>query len=296
MDLRLLKTFQAIVKWGSFQRAAEELQYVQSTVTMQIQKLESDLGVKLLDRSKKVRLTEAGRLLYEQATLLLKNYEYLQNLIKEWSQGEAGILRLGVMEPTASWRLPALLAPFRERYPKVQFRIQVANTYVLHQMLEEDAIDLAICTIPEIGGGTVFEPLFVEKLGLLVPKDSELARKPEVVLKDLEDQSLLLTTSTCPYRRELERLLLEKGVSPKYGPEIGSLSALQFYVEAGFGVAVVPCITVSPPPEGTVLKPIADLNSGLVTGLMRKSNSLLLSLAGERLIDTLRSGLTHSAL
>lgn len=296
MDLRLLKTFQTIVKRRSFQKAAEELQYVQSTVTMQIKKLESDLGVQLLERSKKVRLTEAGRLFYEQAELLLKNYEYLQNLMKEWEQGEAGMIRLGAMEPAASWRLPALLASFRERHPNVQLRMQIANTYVLHRMLEDDIIDLAICTTPDSGEGMLFEPLFTEKLGLLVPAGSELSAKPEIVLQDLENQPLLLTTTACPFRRELERLLAEKGVTPKWGPEVGTLSALPFYVKQGFGGAFVPCITVAPPPEGTVLKPIADWNVGLVTGLLRKSGNTTLGLAGDRLLAALRESLTNSAL
>lgn len=64
MDLKTLKTFQTIVNFGSFNRAAEEMNYAQSTVTMQIQRLESDLGCQLLERGKQITLTEAGRLLY----------------------------------------------------------------------------------------------------------------------------------------------------------------------------------------------------------------------------------------
>ena len=72
MDLKSVKTFETIARLGSFQKAADELKYVQSTVTMQIQKLESDLGVKLFERGRKIQLTEAGRVFFEKADLLLK--------------------------------------------------------------------------------------------------------------------------------------------------------------------------------------------------------------------------------
>ncbi|MGG1598305.1 LysR family transcriptional regulator [Paenibacillus naphthalenovorans] len=293
MDLRTIKTFQTIVKLGSFQRAAEELKYVQSTITMHIQKLESDLGVKLLERSKKVCLTEAGRLFHEKADLLLKDYEYLQSAMTEWIQGEAGVVRLGVMEPAASYRLPKILAPFMERYPKVQISIQIGNTYVLREMLIEGKIDLAICSVPDTGLGTTFEPLFAEKVALLVPKQDDLAGKHEIYLKDLRGKRLLLTTTICPYRKKLEAALLEKGGSPYFGIEISTMSALKYYVQANFGIAVVPIITVTPPPEGTVLKPIHDLDTGLVTGILLKSDYKALGSAGEKLISTLRDGLLN---
>lgn len=73
MDLKTLKTFQMIVKHGSFIRAADEMNYVQSTVTMQIQKLESELGIQLIERGKKISLTEAGRLFYDQSLQIVKS-------------------------------------------------------------------------------------------------------------------------------------------------------------------------------------------------------------------------------
>jgi DNA-binding transcriptional LysR family regulator len=291
MDIRTIKTFQTIVKLGSFQRAADELQYGQSTVTMHIQKLEMDLGVKLLDRGKKLRLTEAGRLFNEKSDLLLKDYDFLSNTMTEFIKGEAGVIRLGAMEPTASYRLPQILGPFMLQYPKVQVSIQIGNTTVLNQMLADDEIDLAICTTPESGISNAFEPLFVEQLGLLIPENHQLASKETIYLHDLQHEKLLITTPVCPYRKKLESSLLEKGGSPYDGMEIGNMAALKYYVEADFGIAVVPIITVSPPPSRTVLKQIDDLDSGLVTGILRKKEGSLFSSATEKLTAALKKGL-----
>src|SRR5689334_15719348 len=118
MDFKAMKTFHLILKYGSFNRAAEEMNYAQSTVTMQIQKLESDLGVQLIERGKTIRLTEAGRLFYEQSLQILKSTEQLQANLTDMQAGEAGNIRLGVTEPTASHRLPEVIQGFLSRFPK----------------------------------------------------------------------------------------------------------------------------------------------------------------------------------
>ncbi|MEK8128010.1 LysR family transcriptional regulator [Paenibacillus filicis] len=291
MDIRTIKTFQTIIRLGSFHRAAEELQYGQSTVTMHIQKLEGDLGVKLLERGKKLKLTEAGRLFHQNADLLLKDYDYLHASMNELIQGEAGNVRLGVMEPTASYRLPQILGPFMQEHPKVKVSIQIGNTFILSQMLSEGVIDLAICSTPETGLEHTFEPLFNERLALLTPDTHRLAAKDLVYLRDLQHENILITTSVCPYRQKLEKALLEKGGSPYTGMEIGNMAALKYYVQAGFGIAVVPVITAVPTPPGTVLQNIHDLDSGLVTGMLRKQNGSTFSSAAEKLIGILRKGL-----
>ncbi|WP_159884583.1 LysR family transcriptional regulator [Paenibacillus puerhi] len=291
MDIRTIKTFQTIIKLGSFHRAAEELQYGQSTVTMHIQKLEGDLGVKLLERGKKLKLTEAGRLFHQNADLLLKDYDYLQSSMNELIQGEAGNVRLGVMEPTASYRLPQILSPFLQQHPKLKVSIQIGNTFILSQMLNEGLIDLAICSTPETGLEHTFEPLFNERLALLMPASHRLASMDLIFLRDLQHENILITTSVCPYRQKLESSLLEKGGSPYSGMEIGNMAALKYYVQAGFGIAVVPVITAVPSPPGTILKTIHDLDSGLVTGMLRKQNGSHFSSAAEKLIAILRKEL-----
>ncbi|WNR43099.1 LysR family transcriptional regulator [Paenibacillus roseipurpureus] len=294
MDIRNIKTFQTIIRLGSFQRAAEELQYGQSTVTMHIQKLESDLGVKLLERGKKLTLTEAGRLFHHNADLLLKDYDFLQTSMDELLKGDAGVIRLGVMEPTASYRLPQLLGPFLRQHPKVKISIHIGNTTVLGQMLYEGSIDMAICSTPPSGLDHTFEPLFIETLALLLPEAHPLASKSSIQLRDLQHEHLLITNVQCPYRQKLEHALLERGGSPYSGMEIGNMAALKYYVQAQFGIAVVPVITATPSPQGTVLKPIDDLDSGLVTGLLRKMNGSAFSVATENLINIFRTELRSS--
>ncbi|MFC5464101.1 LysR family transcriptional regulator [Lederbergia graminis] len=273
MDLRTIKTFQTIVKCGSFQQAAEQLNYAQSTVTTQIKKLENDLGVTLLERGNHLQLTEAGRLLYEKGELLLRSFDHVKQSMTELVEGEAGILRIGVMEPMASYRLPVLLTMFSKQFPKVQISLQIHGSSVLADMVEKEEIDIAICAAPDIYRDTEFDPIFSEKVALLIPETHRLSKVEHVKLVDLYNEKLLITNSTCPFRGNFERKLLESGIIPSYGMEVSNLMALKYYVQAGFGAAIVPLITIQPPPVGTVMKHIMDFPSGLTVGSLRKVNN-----------------------
>lgn len=289
MDLRTVKTFQTIARLGSFQQAAEELKYVQSTVTMQIQKLESDLGIKLIERGKKIHLTEAGRLFYEKADVLLRHLDYVKDTMHEWLHGEAGKVRIGAIEPMAIYRLPNILAPFSKRYPKVQISIQVNNTQTLTKMIKEGEIDIAICNTPILDHTTLFEPLLLEEVSLLLPENHRLVHKDKVYLSDFKEEQLLLSAFVCNYRISLEKSLLEAGVNPNIGLEINSMAALKEYVQAGLGIAVVPDIMVASPPSGTIARKIADLNVGVMTGILRKTNATITSGTSiDRLITSIK--------
>lgn len=174
MDLKALKTLQTIVNTGSFNRAAEELNYAQSTVTMQIQRLESDLGCILLERGKQIRLTEAGRLLYEQSLHIVKDIENLQSSLSDLKIGEAGHVRLGVTDPTASYRLPKLLSVFLEQYPKIKVSIEIAGTTALSELLRRGDLDLAVCSAPELGQELILNLYLWRNLCCLYPKNIRL--------------------------------------------------------------------------------------------------------------------------
>jgi len=294
VDLRTIKTFKAVVKYRSFQRAAEELNYAQSTVTTHIKNLEAELGVTLIKRGKNLQLTEAGRLLSEKGEFLLKGFKNLQSSLEEIVQGEAGIIRIGVMEPTASYRLPPLLAYFRKKYPKIQLNIQIHSSKSLVDMIRKDEIDIAICTAPEMATDTIFDPLFSEEVVLLVPIEHHLSQKEIICLKDLKNEQLLMTSSSCPFRNNLEKKMIESGINPLYGIEISNMLALKHYVQSALGIAVVPRITVKAPPKGTVIKPIVDFNKGLTVGILRNSERFYNSKSIERLIEILYTNLVNN--
>ncbi|MBF2482516.1 LysR family transcriptional regulator, partial [Listeria seeligeri] len=98
MEFRTIKTFYTVVNTGSFQRAAEVLNYSQPTISMRIKQLEQDLDVQLFERGKILKLTHAGRLFYERAGQLIAQYEVLDHTIFDLKNGNAGLIKVGISE------------------------------------------------------------------------------------------------------------------------------------------------------------------------------------------------------
>ncbi|MEC0226682.1 LysR family transcriptional regulator [Paenibacillus alba] len=288
MDFKTLKTFQTIVKYGSFIRAAEEMNYVQSTVTMQMQKLEAELGILLIERGKKFRLTEAGRLFHEQSLQIVKHMDQLQTNLSDLQMGDAGDIRLGVTEPTASYRLPAILGSFLSEYPKIRISVEIGNTPTLAERLHRGEIDLALCSAPDWSSELYFEPLFKESFVVLMPENHELAQQPLITPEHLRGHRLLITAATCPYRRKLERVLQETGSHPLDTMEIGSMTALQFYVESGLGIALVPEITLRPVPAGTTVRTLSGDLIDMTFGILSQPSEYPLSQASLKLYQALK--------
>lgn len=269
MELRHLESFQAIVREGSFIQAAEKLQYAQSTITVHMQQLEAELGVKLfVRRGKPVQLTEAGRALQEQADLLMQRALALQQALKDVVAGETGHLRIGAIEPTASLRLTPLLVPFCQAHPKLHLTLEVGGTQVVSQRVAAGALDVGICSPPAPHLGLTFEPLFVEPLAVLLPETNPLASRESLSPADLVDQRLLLTERGCEYRAMIETTLLSQGTNPFSGIEMGSVEALKRAVQGGLGCAIIPRAAACPPLSQTVIRDLHGVDLHLAVGLV----------------------------
>ncbi|MGO0059206.1 LysR family transcriptional regulator [Brevibacillus fluminis] len=292
MDLRFLKTFQTIVRSGSFQQAAEKLQYAQSTVTAQIQKLESDLGILLFDRiGKRAVLTEAGRLLYEQSKQILQDVEKLQQTITDISTGYSGHVRIGAIEPTASVRLPGLIRQFCQERPLVNLTLEVGTALPLHQRILADELDFAISTMPASGLGLMFEPLFSERFGLLVPADHPFADQPHVPAADLSRHRLILPEPTCAYKEMIERILMENDIKLQSNLQIGSIDAMKQLVQAKVGIALIPLSSSATLADGVLLKPVEDIKLQVSIGLVHREEHHRFGLAVKAFLDLCRSEL-----
>jgi len=295
MEMRMIKTFQTIVKLGSFQQAAEALQYSQPAITLHMQKLEADLGAKLIHRGKKIELTEAGKIFYARAEMLLREYDFLTHTIADIQQGEAGYVRLGVSEPTASHRLPAILSAFRAHHPKVKLNVRIGDSKLLNELLIDEQLDFAVCPSPEASLDTEFQPLLFEPMALLVYEDHPFAEKNEVRLKDLKDHHLLFTPPNCPIRIRIEQLLKEHIGNDYQAIEISNIRSHKYYVQAKLGITIAPVATIAPEIPGTTIRKLLDLNIGPLVGILRKRNMPIGS-AGEKLMQDIRSALLQRHL
>src|SRR5262249_19618917 len=268
MELRHITTLHAIVRHGTFRRAAQALNYSQSAVTAHVKQLERDLDVALFTRrGKHVAITEAGRVLAEQGGWLLERASLLRELMSNLAAGDAGHVRLGAIEPVASLRLPSLIARFCGSRPRVGLTLEIGGTETIGRRVASGDLDLGICATPPARLGLAFEPLFVERLVLLIPRRHPLARKPPRAPTDLAGCRLLMSAEGCAYRAVVEQALGARGTNPYSGIEIGSLAGLVVAVRDGLGVAIVPDACVRPRPLDTVVRRLDAPELAVTVGL-----------------------------
>lgn len=285
MEFKHLQTFQAVAAEGSFLKAAEKLQYAQSTITLHIQKLEEELGVLLFSRQgRRTELTVAGRTLQSHADHLLYRAAQLQQAMTGLVSGEAGQLRIGAVEPVASVHLPVVLVQFCQKYPKVRLTLEVGVTQVISRRVAAGELDLAICSPPAANLGLDFELLFQDPISLLLPESHPLADAQEITVASLAEARLILTEEHCPHRDVLEKALLTYGINPYSGIESMSSGALKQMVHYGLGIGVLPAAAIAPLPLNTVERRLSDLDLKLSIGLAINSEvnipgSVLCSLA-----------------
>lgn len=247
MDLRQLKTFQTVAQTSSFTRAAERLDYAQSSVTAQIRALEDELGVRLFDRlGRHVTLTEAGLRLLGYAEKILDLADEAAHAIAT-SDEPSGPLIIAAPETLSTYRLPPLLKQYRARFPRVQLTLRSLAVSEALTQLREGRIDVAVLLAepPPAVTGITIRPLVRENFLLLAAPEHPLAGRGCVEAEDLRETALLLTEAGCTYRTAFENRLLAAGVRPTTVMEFGSVEAIKQCVMANLGVAFLPEIAVT---------------------------------------------------
>lgn len=276
MDLRHLVTFEAILREGSFARAARAQGYSQSTVTLHVQELEKALGVPLFHRrGRRASLSDAGVALASRCRPVLDGLDSLKRTMTELRAGTGGELRVGSIEPAASRRLVPMLAAFCRARPGLQVRLEVGGSATISGQVAAGHLDLGLCSLPSPELQLRFEPLFAERMALLLPARHPLARRRRVRARDLRGQRLLLTEQGCAYRRTIEATLRGAGAEVECRMEIGSIAALIGAVQNGLGIAIVPVLAARPAPARTVLRDLVDPDVSLPVGLVRRENGVL---------------------
>lgn len=245
MELRQLTTFRMVATLLSFSRAAESLNYVQSSVTTQIQLLEEELGVRLFDRlGKRVALTDAGKRLLQYTERILQLVEETRSVVTN-EEIPGGTLTITAPETLCSYRLPALLRQFRARFPQVKLIFRLSTFIDPWRSVSEGSADIAFAIAEPIHSNMlVTEILIPEPLLILAPHDHRLSQLPVIDPMDLNGETFLLT-EIGSYRNVLERALNEVGVHLTINLDFSSVEAIKQCAMAGMGIAFLPAVTVA---------------------------------------------------
>jgi len=245
MELRQLTTFRMVATTLSFSRAADALNYVQSSVTAQIQTLEEDLGTRLFDRlGKRVALTDAGTRLLPYAEKILSLAEEARGVVVG-GDIPIGTLTITAPESICTYRLPALLRQFHTSFPQVRLQFRPHTVGDLRRCVSDGEVDVAfMIDEPLHSTALIIEHMAQEPLLLLASPDHRLAQLPTLSAFDLEGEPFLLTEVGCTYRNTLERAFNEAGIHPSTNLEFSSVETIKQCAIAAMGLTFLPAITV----------------------------------------------------
>ena len=285
----------SVAKHGHFAKAAAACHVTQPTLSMQIQKLEDDLGAVLFDRSKKpILLTPIGERLIQQMQLIHFEAKKIEEIIK---QGEGAIkkgeLRLGIIPTITPYLLPRLMKGMAKLYPEINLVISELQTSKIIDALENDEIDVGLLATP-LKHPRIFEyALFYEPFYILCRKDHELAAKKKVHHQDLKfDDLWLLEEGHCLRHQVLDVCSLKKNRKDKkqFSFESGNLETLKNLVESYGGHTLIPQLASEKIGRNTELKeferPIPAREVGLVYRREHYKVELIEAL-GEAILDSI---------
>jgi DNA-binding transcriptional LysR family regulator len=262
MELRHLRYFTAVAEELHFTRAAARLGIRQPPLSAQIRQLEREMGTPLLRRlTRGVELTDAGRLLLDQARAILQQVEQAKADVQRCIRGETGHLHVGFASATY---FPAVVAAifrdFTQRYPGVTISPEQSTSPSLADGLRAGRIDMALIRPPVSGtDGLALDLLVEEDMLVALPAAHALARRKAVPLDALAAETFILFPRAAgPGLYDLViSACRAAGFSPRIGPEAPQIVASVAMVAAGFGIALVPRSVGQIQIEGTVYRPIA---------------------------------------
>lgn len=266
MELRQLVYFDAIIRHGGFTRAAEQLHVAQPAVSAQIRRLETELGVTLLERTtRRVRLTQAGELLLGRARRALGELDGARADLAELADVLRGRVRIGALQATGPFDLPAALAGFHARYPGVELSLRSGRLRELLAALDADEIDLAIGPLrDEVPDRFTAHALFTEELVLLTALGHPLAHQGALPLGAVRDDPFICLPAESGLRAILDRSAAEAGFVAHVPFEDVNLTRIRDLVAHGLGVALLARSVADAPGPPVVTHPL------LPTGLRRR--------------------------
>jgi LysR family hydrogen peroxide-inducible transcriptional activator len=193
MTLVQLEYIVAVDTYRSFVNAAEKCFVTQPTLSMQIQKLEEFLNVKIFDRSKQpVIPTEIGSQIISQARLVLQQNKKIKEIISSQEQDIVGELRIGIIPTIAPYLLPKVIAGILEKYPGLKLLIWEYTTEDIINHLKTGVIDCGILATPLVDSNIIESPLYYETFVSYISKNSKLFKKKTLDADDLEDENIWL--------------------------------------------------------------------------------------------------------
>ncbi len=248
ITLLQLEYIVAIDTYRHFVTAAEKCFVTQPTLSMQIKKLEEQLGVIIFDRSKQPIIpTEIGKKIIEQARIVISENEKILEIIKESENKFEGELTIGIIPSLAPYLLPLFIGNLTSNYPLLNVTIIELLSEEIITRLKNDTIDVGLLVTPLNEPGIIEKSIFYEKMLLYTNKNHDLALKDNIKTKDLTENGLWLLGKGHCFRSQVINLCSIQNQTEKdarFHFESGSLETIKRIIETEGGYTLLPELAI----------------------------------------------------
>jgi DNA-binding transcriptional LysR family regulator len=257
MELKHLTSFISVAEQLSFVRAATELHISQPALTGQIQKLEEELGVRLLFRNhRQVKLTDAGTVFLAESRAVLARSRLAADRAQRAAKGEIGRLRLGFVSSAALEIVPGIVVGFRKKYPQVSFDLTNVRTSTQVKSLLNRSIDIGFLRLPLSNDELKITTIHREPFVVVLPQDHVLAKARQMRIAELRNEKFIAYGRRWApgFYDSIVRLCHAAGVTPNIVQETGEMYTAISLVAAGSGIAILPQSVVLAQSKNVVIK------------------------------------------
>ncbi|MBU6339534.1 MAG: LysR family transcriptional regulator [Rickettsiales bacterium] len=244
MNLRDLKYIIAVDSEKHFAKAADKCFVSQPALSMQIKKLEEELGVEIFERGNEVLTTEVGKKIIAKAHHILQETKMMKEIAENYKNPYAGELRIGAFPTLSPYLFPQIAHKISKKFSQLKLLLIEEKTAELIRQLKAGEIDAAFIAMPILENDFMAEKIFEEQFLLAVPKNHQLAKKKKVSKDDLKGKSLMLLEEGHCLRNQVLEACSTLGAFEKEDFRATSLETLRQMVIAGVGITLMPKIAI----------------------------------------------------
>ena len=241
MNLRELEYLAAIDEFRHFRKAAEKCFVSQPTLSGQLKKLESEIGVQLVERTtRNVFLTPIGQEIVKKAHTILAEAASIEDLVKTYSDPMSGRVNIGLIPTIAPYLLPHIVQPIKRTYPQLEIILHEVQTEVMLKQIGEGTMDAGILAVPLETRGIEQIILYNEPFYVAVNNQHEFAEKTKIIKEDLRGETLLLLGEGHCLRGQVLEVCSYAMTKERQDFQDTSLETIRHMVSTGIGITLIP--------------------------------------------------------
>lgn len=292
MELKYLQTFKTIIEEGSFTKAAEKLNYTQSTITFQVGQLEQELSVKLFERvGRRMMLTKAGKQLFPYVNDVLTSIGRLQCFKNDLAEYK-GTLKIGAGESLLCYQLPPILKEFHNRAPNAKILLQSMNCYDIRNELLNGTLDIGVFyeNVGGFGDNLTTFPFGNYTMTLVAAPEIKKDFPDFITPNQNIPLPMIINEQNCIFRQIFEQYLQRKSIILDHTIELWSIPTIKNLVKSGVGISYLPTFSVQDElKRGELVKIETDLTDARLSAVCGYNSNKWVSPAMELFTHLIQS-------